>query len=153
MVLSWLENFSIESWECVLFKSEKRSFFAALFAFDFFNIKHEGVYFILGVQRQKKFCRPPEASIGRMIEPLGVRRVQIIASNPPMLNYTCDEHVVNTRWLKVKKWSTNVGRLEEPVWTLLIPNHLIIRPILASGGRKNHFFVSIIDSWKNYFHF
>ena len=25
-----------------------------------------------------------------------------------MLDYTCDEDVVNTRWLKAKQWSKNV---------------------------------------------
>ena len=50
---------------------------------------------------------PPEASIGPMIKPFGVRRVQIRSSKSPMLNYMCDEHVVNTRGLKVKKWSKN----------------------------------------------
>ena len=49
------------------------------------------------------FSPPPEASIGRMIKPLGMRRVQTSSSKPPMLDYTCDEHVVNTRWLKAKK--------------------------------------------------
>ena len=42
------------------------------------------------------FSPPPEASIGRMIKPLGMRRVQTSSSKPPMLDYTCDEHVVNT---------------------------------------------------------
>ena len=41
--------------------------------------------------------RCDRASIGRMIKPFGVRRVQISSSKPPILDYTCGEHVVNTR--------------------------------------------------------
>ena len=45
---------------------------------------------------------PPEASIGRMIKPLGMRRLQTCSSKSTMFDYTCDEHVVKTRWLKAK---------------------------------------------------
>ena len=43
------------------------------------------------------FSTPPEASMSRMIKPFGVRRAQISSSKSPMLDYTCGEHVVNTR--------------------------------------------------------
>ena len=50
----------------------------------------------------------PEARIDRIIKPFGVRRVQISSSKPPMLDYTCGKHVINTCWLKEKKLSKNV---------------------------------------------
>ena len=61
-----------------------------------------------GCREKIWFVPPPEAIIGRMIKPLGVRRVQISSSKPPMLDYTCDEHVLNMRLLKAKKWSKSV---------------------------------------------
>ena len=57
---------------------------------------------------KKWFSRPPEASISRMTKLFVVKRGQISSSKPPILDYTCGKHVVNTRWLNVKKWSKKV---------------------------------------------
>ena len=89
-------------------KSQKHTLLKA--GFDF---KFESPFLQLKVVLPSRGCRgkygffhpPPEAStIGRMIKPFGMRRIQISFSKPPMLDYTCGEHVVNTRWVKVKKW-------------------------------------------------
>ena len=44
--------------------------------------------------REKIWFFPlPEANtIGRMIKPFGMRRIQISFSKPPMLEYKCGEH-------------------------------------------------------------
>ena len=58
--------------------------------------------------REKYVFSTPEAIIGRIIKLFGIRRIQIRSSKPPMLDYTRGEHVVNMRWLKVKKLLKNV---------------------------------------------
>ncbi len=61
-------------------------------------MKIEGGYSENPHQTQKnRFLDPPEASISRMTKLFGIRRDQINFSKPPMLDYACDEHVVNTR--------------------------------------------------------
>ena len=50
---------------------------------------------------------PPEASIGRMIKPFGMRKIQISSSNlpnAPMLDYTCGQHAL----IKSEKMAKNV---------------------------------------------
>ena len=37
---------------------------------------------------------PPEGSIGRMIKPFELRRVQKGSSEPAMLDYTCGQHAL-----------------------------------------------------------
>ena len=57
------------------------------------------------VGKKMWFFPPPEASIGRMIKPLGMRRVQTSSSNPPMLDYPKNQRfltifslLVNSCW-------------------------------------------------------
>ena len=76
-------------------------------------------------RHKKWFSRPPEASISRMTKLFGVRRDQISSSKPPMLDYTCGEHVVNTRWLNVKKCSKNVDFLGKNERFLSIFSYLV----------------------------
>ena len=48
-----------------------------------------------GCREKNMVFSTPEASIGRMMKPLEVRRVQISSPKPPMLDYTCGEHRVD----------------------------------------------------------
>ena len=79
---------------------------------------------------------PPRSKYWSYDQTVWMRRIQTSSSKPPMFDYTCDEHVVNTHWLKAKNGQKTL------IWIFLIPNGLIIRPILASGGGrgKNHIF-------------
>ena len=74
---------------------------------------------------KKWFSRPPEASISRTTKLFGVRRDQISSYKPPMLDYTCVEHVVNTRWLNEKKCSKNVDFYPKNQRFLSIFSHLV----------------------------
>ena len=88
--------------------------------------KYEGGYSENVRQTEKKwFFRSPGSSISRMTKLFGVRRDQISSYKPPMLDYTCGEHVVNTRWLNVKKCSKNVDFYHKNHHFLSIFSHLI----------------------------
>ena len=44
----------------------------------------------------------------------------------------------------------DIGGLEIIIWSPLSSNGLIIRPLLALGGRKNLFFLSGVGGWNNH---
>ena len=53
---------------------------------------------------KKRFFGPPEVSFTSMAKPFEMRRLQMTSSKPPMSNFMLGQHVVNSCWLKVKKW-------------------------------------------------
>ena len=46
----------------------------------------------------------------------------------------------------------DIGGSKGIIWSLPSSNGLVIGSLLASGGRKNHFFGSTIDWWNNHLH-
>ena len=46
----------------------------------------------------------------------------------------------------------DIGGSESIIWSPPSSNGLIIRPLLALGGRKNFFFLSGVGGWNNHLH-
>ena len=46
----------------------------------------------------------------------------------------------------------DIGGSTSIIWSLPSSNGLVIGSLLASGGRKNHFFVSTVEGWNNHLH-